>query len=174
MKIKLAPFILILLFFIGLSHAGDLQLDGNLNVGGSLVVSNKFTAVGTSLFASTNNFGAFRDVPSIPSLQLYANDVDGAGNYTGAGHVTMHASRWAAVWTWEHESQTGPVRQMRLNGEHQLELWSADTNQATASIMLNSQGVSTFKNGITVSGPIRITPQGDLSMGSFTNSPPAP
>lgn len=83
--------------------------------------------------------------------------------------IRFAANRSSTSWVWEHNSANGMLPSMLLNAGNQLHLY--DAAGTTAGIILNPSGVSAFKNSIRADGGIRIEPQGDISMGSFTVEP---
>jgi len=74
-------------------------------------------------------------------------------------------------WLWTHPSTDGGTDQivaMQLDHAHRVQLYDP-AYPSTASIVLDpGSGGSAFR------GPVRVQPQGDISMGDFHNGPTPP
>lgn len=130
----------------------------------------------------TLGVGSFTDYSLSPGLTV---------SYADGGHgtTTFYGNRWGQNWIWMHGSSAGNTPQMYLSTwENSLHLYNSVTGTSgIITVKMNPVGAS-YLNGGNVgigttspqakldvngdarfSGAVRIAPQGDLSMGSFTN-----
>lgn len=155
---------------------------------------NLLTLVNGKTFAANGNLSAptATDLTAAGNLTVHGNflnlgswdqDATRSGLYLSyydavntPSSVNFVSSRSANDWVWGHASADGSysVLSMLHDPRHRLMLYPAPTSSSTAtapaaSIVLNPNvgGTSRFD------GPVRISRQGDLSMGEFTVEPAA-
>jgi len=131
---------------------GVLEVTGGLDVQGNAFTLGSWTSgAGESLYG----FGlAYGDAATgTPSL------------------LTLSSTRSAVNWLWTHPSTDGGTDQivaMQLDHAHRVQLYDP-AHPSTASIVLDpGSGGSAFR------GPVRVQPQGGISMGIFHGGPPPP
>ena len=138
---------------------GGLDGNGNLTVPGTLDIR-----------GNTLNFGSWVSGTgtSVNGLTLaFVPAASGANN-----QIRLDAARPLTDWLWLHAQSDGSgdsVTAMKLDSSHRLSLFDpASPANSIPGIVLNPGGRSRFDK------PVRIAPQGDISMGVFTADPEAP
>jgi hypothetical protein len=87
-----------------------------------------------------------------------------------ASDIRFQTTRRSTQWVWMHPEADGHVAatmSMSLDRDHRLRLFPPGGGSAP-KIILDPSGRSRFD------GPVRIAPQGDISMGEFTHEPAVP
>ena len=139
-------------------------LNGNTNSGG---VTELFG--GLDVRGNTFSLGSWT---SGTGESLYAFGLAYADNPGGQppSLLGFSATRSAVNWLWSHpliDGSSEQVTAMLLDYTHRVLLYDP-ASPSNANIVLDPGGASAFH------GPVRIQPQGDISMGAFTASPVTP
>jgi len=122
------------------------------------------------VYGNLFSLGTWQGSSTTAGLSLSFTDQP-PGSTGAASTISLVANRPSNQWMWSHAnsdlSSTMPM--MKLDQANRLMLFS--TADGSPQIVLDPQGSTSFNGAVSLQGRVRLQPQGDVTMGAFTNEP---
>jgi hypothetical protein len=172
---KMKYLILTVILCVSMTRAGDLTIDGNLNVTNNVTIPTGKLVVGTNAYSdqwfapmtTLNGGAAFINKYGTPTVSYNPE------GYGGSGALGLFEN--CSLDLWGNTSINSINQGLRLNGSHPWGKYISFYSKTNAAPdMMLTNGTLVLNGDLVGKGQVRIVPQGDLSMGAFTNSPPVP